>query len=97
MIPVYTKFSLNIEHWLNDWVDRHDAPLDGQDDETLAVFAFIAELRPQVEAADQQLREAVEESERLRALLLKERDPQEPGSLAFQVRELSREHRPDTG
>lgn len=50
----------NIERWLNEWVDRHDAGPDGTDDETLAVFDFIAELRPQIEAADQQLLGAVE-------------------------------------
>ena len=33
-----------VETWLNAWVDRHDAG-DMTDDETLAVFAFIAELR----------------------------------------------------
>lgn len=42
----------DIERWLNEWVDAHDAPLDTQDDETLAVFDFIAELRSQIDAAD---------------------------------------------
>lgn len=35
----------SLEQWLNAWVDCHDAGLDGTDDETLAVFAFIADLR----------------------------------------------------
>lgn len=34
-----------LERWLNEWVDRHDAGPDFIEDETLAVFAFIAELR----------------------------------------------------
>jgi len=54
-----------LEKWLNAWVDAHDGGPDFTDDDTLAVFAFIAELRVELDRLSSQHAGAVEALERL--------------------------------